>query len=399
LASTIDLVEQLLDLAIQRGDGSGMQSLRLRVKAILDPPKSARTALEATQTSIDREHGYWIDAISDILLPAQRDGVAKALRADRDGDGGDIIDDPWGAIDPDVRRARDQALEARIVRAEHAAIVDCLRYEHTRRTSFLREAVLGLESAIRAENRLSSGPPEAACGMHRDRLGRALRQVLPASAFRFFVKATREVIEQLGAETNRKSLVRGSEPEQWFSRGDWTVPRLEERAVGVWFVDWLQDRYEKEMERDRLAEESEKRTREQAAEKLRLWQAAREDTSRRERAEETAPDRDAAPKDARLNDSKDREARQGAQVSRQLDPGFDADYRSWPVHAEKNARLSEAAQRNAIEEQAEYSKARRLLSSKEADRIQFEAAEKKRVDAFKAKAARKASPARIQSSD
>ena len=124
-----------------------------------------------------------------------------------------------------------------------------------------------------------------------------------------------------------------------------------------------------------------------------------DDEARRERAEETAPDRDAVTKGPGLKVFRDREAQQGAQVSPQLEPGFDADYTAWPLHAEENARLSEAAQQKAIEEHDEYMKERQLLASMGADRIQAEAVETKRVKAIQTRAARKASPARIQSGD
>jgi hypothetical protein len=80
VASRIVVVEQLIELAGRRGDGSGMDGLRRRARAIHDPPKPPRTTLEAEQASIDLEHGLWIDAIPDLLLPAQLDGVVAVPR-------------------------------------------------------------------------------------------------------------------------------------------------------------------------------------------------------------------------------------------------------------------------------------------------------------------------------
>ena len=74
-----------------------------------------------------------------------------------------------------------------------------------------------------------------------------------------------------------------------------------------------------------------------------------------------------------------------------------SDYVAWPFHAEENARFNEAARQRAIAEHDEFMQERQLLASKEAERIGAEVAETKRVEAFEAMAARKASPARIQS--
>lgn len=397
-ASTIDVVEQLVDLAARRGDGSGMHGLRRRARSILDPPKPARTAVEVEQASIDREHAYWVVAISGLLLPAQRDGVVAALRAGHEHkDGGRIIEDPWASIDPDARRTRDQAMAGQMLRAEHAAIAACHRYERTRRTSNLRDAVLELESAMEAEHEHNcSGPSTAACGEQGDRLGRALRQVLPPSAFRFFATTVRDDIAQHVAETRRESPAHRSDAEQWLSRETWTVCSDEKRAVGVWFVDWLQDRYEEEMERDRLAEEVEERRLRQAAEKYGQWQAARDEGARLERVQEKASERDAVTKPSVADGSSTGEEDHAFEVPPPPEPKMHSDYVAWPFHAEENARFKEAARQRAIAEHAEFMQERQLLAWKEAERIRAEVAEKERVEAFEALAARKASPARIQ---
>jgi hypothetical protein len=75
-----------------------------------------------------------------------------------------------------------------------------------------------------------------------------------------------------------------------------------------------------------------------------------------------------------------------------------SDYVAWPIHADENARLNEEARQRAIAEQAELTQARQLWASREAERIRVEAEEGKRVAAFQARARRKASPTRIQSS-
>jgi hypothetical protein len=121
---------------------------------------------------------------------------------------------------------------------------------------------------------LCSGLSKAACGEQADRLERKLREVLPPSAVRFLITNVREAIAGHIAETIPRFRGRGAE--QRLSRETWAGSD-EERAVGVWFVDWFQLRYDNEMERDRIAEEAEDLRRRQEAERLRQWQVRRDE--------------------------------------------------------------------------------------------------------------------------
>jgi hypothetical protein len=395
LALMIDVVERLVDLAGRRGDGSGMNALRQRTRGLLDPPKHPRTAVERERASIDLEYEYWSVAISEFLLPAHRDLVVAALRPDGEHD---ESEDPWALLDPDTCRGWDLAAGAKVSRALQAASAACRHYEGTRRTNFLRDAVFELESAVRYERRRPfSGLPKDASREQGDRLGRALREVLPTSAFCFFAKTVREVIGQDLAGTVRTSGARSWKPEQMLSRETWTESLDAERAGGVWFVDALQDRYEVQMERNRLAEEADERRRKQAAEYHRQWQATRDEEARLRRAEEEALERAAAKERSRPPSSSDPKLKQTPEVPPPPNLKMHRDYVAWPAHAEENARLNEESQRRAIAEQAELAEARYVSASREAERVRAEAEEGRRVEAFQARARRKASPARIQS--
>lgn len=398
LAPMIDVVGRLIDLAARRGDGPGMNALLRRTRGLLDPPREPRTTLECERAVIDLEHEAWGFAISEFLLPAQRDDVVTVLRAEGEQEGdAPIIEDPWALLDPDRRRAWDRATTAQVLRAVHAAMAACLQYERTRRTSYLREAVLELESAVRSERREPfSGLPKAACREQGDRLERALRHALPPSAFYFFATRMREAIARVLAETNRTPAARGRE-QQMLSRETWMDGAHEERARGVWFVDWLQGRYEDEMERYRLAEEAEERRVMQAAEDRRERQAARHEEARLRRAEEESREPAATTEQSIPPGSSGPEERHTPEAPPPLEPQMERDYVAWPVHAEENERHNEVARQSAIAEHDQFMRERELLESREAERIRVEAEEAKRVEEFAAKARRKASPSRIQS--
>ena len=285
--SMVDIVDGLVRLAAQRGDGAGMLDLRRRLRALLDSPKPPATAGEVDQASIDFEQGVWVAAVSELLQPKEREAVVAALQDYRDegrGRSGGLAESAWTALDPEALSARDQAVAAEMLLAQRAAVGACRHYEQTRRTSHLREAVRELESARRSErDQLASGLRVSACEGEADRLGWALGQVLPPPAFRFFARLVREHISAEIAESRvtwRRSPTRGAE-QQWLSRDTWTDrSHDEEGAEGVWFIDWLQDRFDEEMERDRLAEEAEEHRQREAEAKLREWQSLRDEEAR-----------------------------------------------------------------------------------------------------------------------
>lgn len=399
-ADTVETVEQYIDIAVRRGDGPGLRNLRRRAGRILDPPKPPRTALEVERASIDLEHEYWVTAIIDLLTPAQSDAVAAALWIDRGDEDADLItEDPWALLDPHTRRARERLRVADTLRAERAAIAACRRYEQTRRPSHLRVAVVELESSVRAQRGyFVFGLSRADCGEQADRLGRALRQELLPSVFRFFATTVRDAIARHLAETIPTSPARSSGPEQWLSREIWTARSDENRAAGVWFVDWLQEEYDTEMERDRQAEEAEELRKSEADEKLRQWQAARDEEARIDRTEEVSPEPDPPTERSEPAISSDQERERAVEFTETQIPELDdSDYVAWPAHVEDAARYKEEMLQKRIAEDEEFRQAREQQASKEAERLRIEAAKEEAEKAFQAKAARKASPDRIQS--
>ena len=417
LQFTITVVDASIADAAARGDGAGLPELRRKLQAVSgdSPPPSTRRATERARIELERD--IWVAAIGELLLPTVKDAFVAALqggvddqRAGNDRDRlarddhhhrGVTSDDPWVELYPHALQARDRTVEAGLLRAHKAAIEACRRYGKTRKAIHLRDAVRELESARRFERgQLASGLVVRSCGEEADRLGRALSQVLPPSAFRFFAT---EVRGQIGAEIAEGRARRPRSPapsaeQQWLSRDAWTANSdNEEQAEGVWFIDWLQDRYDEEMERDRLAEEAEQLRLRQAAEKYRHWQVTRDEEARLKRAEEEAREGDAVTERSEPEGSRNKKEEHALEVPPPPEPKMHSDYVAWPFHAEENARFNEAARQRAIAEHDEFMQERQLLASKEAERIGAEVAETKRVEAFEAMAARKASPARIQS--
>jgi hypothetical protein len=324
--------------------------------------------------------------------------MVASLRADRQPDGCERdVGDPWALLDPDALRARELSIAAEILRAEHAALVACQRYERTRRASYLRDAVVELETAVRVEREpLCARIPKAARREEGDRLERALRQALPSPAFRFLATKVREAIAQVVAEETPHSRAPGSEFELLISRETWTQGLDEDKAAGIWFIDWFQRRYEDETERHRLDEDADGRSRWNAVQSPSRWQAERDETRIRRAAGEALEgrtDSEASSPQASIAPEEEHAPR----VQLPPAPKIPSDYVAWPFHAEENARLNEAVQQAASAEWEEFVQARQLLASKEAERIWTEVEERRRLEAFEAKRARKASPARVQS--
>jgi hypothetical protein len=289
--SMVAIVDRLVRLAARRGDGAGMLDLRRRLQALLDPAKPPASAGEQDQASIDFEQGVWVEAISELLQAKEREAVVAALQDYRDdGRGHMLAEGTWTALDPDAISARDQAVAAEMLVAQHSAVGACRLYERTRRTSHLREAVRELESARRSEReQLASGLSVGACDEEADRLGWALGQVLSPPAFRFFARVVREHISAETAERRaprRRFPARGAE-EQWLSRDEWTLGSHDEEGVeGIWFIDLVQARFDEEIERNRLVEEAEEHHKREAEAKLREWQSRRDEEARLKNEEE-----------------------------------------------------------------------------------------------------------------
>ena len=389
LASTVDILERFIDIAARRRDGPGMQDLCRRARRILDPPKPPRTALEAEQASIDLEHQMWVEEIADVFLPAQCDALVVALRIDHEDK-----EDPWAQVDPRVRRARKRRRAAEILRAEHAAIAACQRYQRTRRTSHLRDAVLELESAMRAQClQMCSGLSKEACGKQGDRLERALLQVLPPSAFRYFVTRVRQAIAAHLVQARRTSSSPLSRPVQWLSQEAWTRGYDEEWAVGVWFTERFQQEYDAQMERDRLAEERRKTN---ADEDL-FKQAAHDSEPSIDRTEDVPsfPDPPTEPSEPQGSRNQESEGTIGF-VETQVPELDDSLNVAWPAHVEIATHYWEAVAQRRIAEYEEFREGIELQNSMEAERLRVEAAAKEAKQAALAWATRKSRPDWLQ---
>jgi hypothetical protein len=399
LTSRIERVARLIDLYARRGDGSGLASLRRRARSLLDPPASPRSERARVQAAIDVEASIWVEALHDFLLPESRALVVEAFR-EHPVDRGSLRGfDPWSMVDDRVRRASDLDRAEETLRAVHAAAVSCQEYQRTRRTRYLRDAVSYLESATEVSRRpVCRGVLAEDCRQHADRLKGALSAVLPASVFCFLVEGVRGLVESKLAAAGVARLSSASEPDQWLSREEWTTEsRRVERSVGAWFVTEAQQDYESEMERQRLEEEAERRRRTEADARYRRWQEERDEEAKGRGS--ASPEEPTAVSEPADPESSIERSKKGIFIP-VLTGAPEFDYRdnvAWPAHVERNERYrAEVIQRNEADH-AEYVQAQQLQRSKEAERSRAEAAMKAAEDAFKAKAALKASPARIQS--
>jgi hypothetical protein len=275
----------------------------------------------------------------------------------------------------------------------------------TGRTSHLREAVRELEAAARQESaQLATGLVADTCCKEGERLGRALRQALPSSAYSLFVRVVREFIAEEIAKrpaSRRESRARPVGEEQWLSRASWMAPSSKhEPAVGIRFADWLQDLYERDMAEKRLADDAEERRRREADQKFRSWQALR-DAEAMHRWEEAASGTKAisqAPRGPKVRVEPSADPGRAKDVDAVLSRDQDAhdDVRTWPLHAEANHRRRIKRLQAAMEDQAVYLRAREHQKSNEDRRLRSAAAELHGLEAFRARRAQQASPKRIQ---
>jgi hypothetical protein len=394
LRPKIETVVHLIDLAMRRGDGTGLAALRRRAVSLLDPPSLPRTESDRLQEAIDFEVSVWIQALAELLLQERRDALARAL-ADRSEEylDGRYSIDPWTLADDSVRRASERRRTKEIRRAEHAALVSLRAYERTRRTSCLREAVSLAELAVEADRTpLCSGVPVDGCGLLADRLEQALRQELPPSIFRFLATRVRDVIADHLAEVTYELPARSSGAEQRLSRETWTARAEGEQAVEGWFVDWFQAEYKAEMGRDQLAEEADARRKAEEAEKVRAWQAARDEEATSRPSEEILPEPDAEFQPSARATSPAHGGEYPAGKETLLPDLGTSDYVAWPAHVEDAERYKETKLQKRIADEEEFRQAREAQAAKEAERLQAEAAEDKAKKDFEAWRMRKADP-------
>ena len=165
----------------------------------------------------------------------------------------------------------------------------------------------------------------------------------------------------------------------------------------MWFIDEVQQGYDAEMDAQRLADEADRSRRAEDDERLRRWQARRDEERKVALSADpeephivSEPVETEAPIEPRHEDAV-------IPVLTQIDELDDRHNVAWPAHVEHNERYWAEVIRKNEAEYAEMVVEQALLDANEAERLRVEAANKEAEDAFKARAALKASPARIQS--
>jgi hypothetical protein len=207
----------------RKGEGASLGAPLRRLEALTEPEPSLKGKL----ADIGFEHALWVRSISEDLLPKS---IALAVDEFRVSRGfRSQIEDPWIEVDYDFVVAQDTRVARRWAEAELKALEGCRRYEQSRKTSFLREAVAELEAAKRYEQtRRPASPTVAACQVEGNRLGQALKVAVPRDPLAFFVQEVRARIEEGSAAATYG--------DHWLSRRQWAVPffyKLED--VGVCF--------------------------------------------------------------------------------------------------------------------------------------------------------------------
>lgn len=300
LAFTIDIVDASIADAASRGDGAGLLELRRKLQAVTGDPPPPSSRRELAQARIELERWIWGMAIDEFLLPDVKEAFVAALQGtvdesaddDRDRRARDdphhrryvTSDDPWVELDPHALEARDRAIERELLRAQQAAVEACRRYETTRQTSHLRDAVGEIDAAMRfRRDRLLSGLAPGGCAREAERLGRALLAALSPRAFRFFVVLIRD---QIAIELEERALLgRSSDRDgikvQLLSESGWADPVDQPLgSEGPCFVDLLQRRFDAELEGERLKEEAEERRLADDEQRYRAWKARRDEEAR-----------------------------------------------------------------------------------------------------------------------
>lgn len=392
IESRVEAVVLQIDVAICRGDGSGLAALRRRAESWMDPKPAPRSVVERVQASIDFEASSWVEAMIEVLLPEVRAAVAATILEDAaHNDHGLHGPDPWVMVDDQARLASERRRTSEILRAERAATACCQAYQRTHRTRCLRDAVSHLESAVEAMRRpVCPGVSMEACAEHADRLERALRKELPPSEFRYFVTGVRDEIDDRLTRVGRPRLNSASEADHWLSREEWTsIGPSQDREVGVWFVDWCQEGYNTQMQQDQLAEEAEQRRKSDADEKVRQWQATRdEEASVRTEEISAEPDPPAVTPEPESFDHEDEPPTPFAQT--QVPDLGDSDHVAWPAHVQDAAQYLEAKAQKQIAEDQEFRQAREQQALKEAERLEVEAIIQNQAQAFRTWQMRKA---------
>lgn len=241
-AWTIAFVKGHVELALDRGDGSGMLSLLRKLEALTEPPPP----LKGKRAEIGSEYSMWVKSMIEDLLPETVADACNEFRVSRGFRS--EIDDPWVPVDPDYVADLDARVARKKINAQLAAIGACRLYEQTHKTTHLREAVSALEVPMLFERTWRMLPPTVeACLAEKDRLRRALERALPDTAFPFYVEIVRARIDDGGSKVRT---------DHWLSDWKWTRQRwLKLLDVGDRFEPAIQAVYDAKLEEGERAEE------------------------------------------------------------------------------------------------------------------------------------------------
>lgn len=290
LRATIRIVKGAIETAAARGHGSGMPKLMRRLELVLEPPVPTSGAARF-QALIDGVHASLVGTMSSQLAPAALDAVVARLN-----EGSVVSDfawDPWASLDPRMVEVRLPRVSARMLLAQKATITACRHYTRSGQTSFLRDAVGGIEEAQRfAREQQGSRLTPSTCDREFERLGEASAEVLPGMAWGYLAGVLREeaasVRRVLGGRWNPLAV---RQADDWVGQGVWSVEMKEQPlAAGDWFRGESHDSYEEAVEDIRHHRALEEEGRAEQRRKFDEWQALRNTEAAEREAQKTAID-------------------------------------------------------------------------------------------------------------
>lgn len=224
----------VIEAEMSVGAVSGLAGLRRRLAKLIHTVSYSRT--QAELAPIEHEARRWVEAIQSDLLPDLKSRVLACLLEEepRSGPWG-----PWRGLDADAltKAAREQEMEFRRLKDVIKSAVTS--YLVTGKPTPLRDAVVMLEDAVRAEREQAREIDLVDIHPQAERLRVAL-EALPMRAREVFVTAVRERVEAgaPGHAPGRK-IDQKLSSEQWFRKA-WGS----EWEPGPFFTPDLQSRYD-----------------------------------------------------------------------------------------------------------------------------------------------------------
>ena len=244
LEETIRTVIELVQLATDRGQGSGMLGLRRQLEALLQEPRPRHR-----QRASQRESCSSIDLVRSRrpVGPEVREAVVTHVRSSSRVSS--PLDDPWMALDPQALAERNHRIARRAADAQRTAVQACGSYGKRGNTRYLRDATNELVAAVQYGRELRFRiPDEESCPALAERLHAALNAALEPSAMHFFTRCVRNVITAhtpVARDGGKRRWNDGGVESQWLSERRWEETGYnEEVAAGRWFVGRLQIDYD-----------------------------------------------------------------------------------------------------------------------------------------------------------